>query len=273
MARDSGLRKPFAGVSAILGLLLVGPAVNLLFGCAGNNDWRTASREPAGLAPPAATHDEPIIQVYSARAFSWRGAFAVHTWIATKPQDADQYTIYEVTGWRGYRGQPALSIHRGVPDRYWYGAEPEIVAELTGDGTDDVIHRLDLAARSYPYRNTYTMWPGPNSNTFTAWIGREVPELRLDLPPTAIGKDWLDITQGQFIAMTPSNTGFQISVFGVLGLLAGLEEGIELNVAGLTLGIDPLDFAIKLPGFGRIGGGNGAAAAQTSGRGKDAAGG
>ena len=85
-----------------------------------------------------------------------------------------------------------------------------------------------------------------------------MPELRLDLPPTAIGKDWLDSADGQLIAAAPSNTGYQLSLFGLLGVLAGVEEGIEINVAGLTLGIDPLDLAIKLPGFGRVGGVNGA---------------
>jgi hypothetical protein len=35
------------------------------------------------------------------------------------------------------------------------------------------------------------MWPGPNSNSFTAWVGLEVPELELNLPFSAIGKDWM----------------------------------------------------------------------------------
>ncbi|MFP6757311.1 MAG: DUF3750 domain-containing protein, partial [Alphaproteobacteria bacterium] len=76
----------------------------------------------------------------------------------------------------------------------------------------------------------------------------------LDLPPTAIGKDWLDAGNGELFAETPSNTGYQVSLFGVLGLLIGVEEGIEINIAGLTVGIDPLDLALKLPGVGRIGG-------------------
>lgn len=264
MARKNGYKKPFASITALFGLLLVGPATNLLSGCAGNNDWRTASRESAGIAPPAAAYRDPVLQVYAARAFSWRGAFAVHTWIAAKPQGATQYTIYEVTGWRAYRGQSALSVHNGAPDRYWYGARPEIIASLTGDGVGDVIERLDVAAKRYPYRDAYTMWPGPNSNTFTAWIGREVPELRLDLPPTAIGKDWLDTANGQVVAKSPSNTGYQLSLFGVFGVLASIEEGLELNLVGLTLGIDPLDFALKLPGFGRIGGSNGASSASAA---------
>jgi hypothetical protein len=95
------------------------------------------------------------------------------------------------------------------------------------------------------------VWPGPNSNTFTAWIAREVPALGLDLPPTAVGKDWLGATT--FAARAPSGTGFQVSLYGLLGFTAAIEEGLELNLVGLTLGIDPLDLAVKLPGVGRLG--------------------
>src|SRR5690242_6091074 len=63
-------------------------------------DWRTASREPAGLAPDPATTPEAVVQVYSARAVSWRGWFGVHTWIAVKPAHAREFTVHEVMGWR-----------------------------------------------------------------------------------------------------------------------------------------------------------------------------
>ncbi|MBT3411826.1 MAG: DUF3750 domain-containing protein, partial [Halieaceae bacterium] len=45
----------------------------------------------------------PDAQVYSARAWSWRGYFGVHTWIAVKPTDAVEFTVYEVIGWRAWR--------------------------------------------------------------------------------------------------------------------------------------------------------------------------
>ena len=38
----------------------------------GGRDWRTASREPAGLAPDPATTQEAVVQVYAARAVRWR---------------------------------------------------------------------------------------------------------------------------------------------------------------------------------------------------------
>jgi hypothetical protein len=45
----------------------------------------------------------------------------------------------------------------------------------------------------------------------------------------------------------------QANLFGALGVLAGLEEGLELNVLGLTVGVDPNDLSLKLPLAGRIG--------------------
>lgn len=233
-------------------VLLAGPLAVLTAGKVAGGEWWAASREPAGIAPDPVGHPEAVVQIYVARAFSWRGAFGVHSWIAVKPSNARAYTIYEVIGWRVRRGQPALAIHNEAPDRYWYGNAPQVIAELRGSGTDDVIAKIDAAARSYPYQDRYSVWPGPNSNTFVAHVARQVPELRLDLPPTAIGKDWLDPARGEFIASTPSGTGYQISLFGLLGLMVAKEEGFEINLAGLTLGVDPLDLALKLPGFGRI---------------------
>ncbi|MEL0107116.1 MAG: DUF3750 domain-containing protein [Rhodospirillaceae bacterium] len=214
-------------------------------------DWRTASREPAGIAPDPAITQEAIVQVYGARAYSWRGTFGVHTWIAVKPTGAPAYTVYEVIGWRAYYDEPVLAISERAPDARWFGNVPEVFADLRGDGVDDVIKRIDKIARSYPYVNSYSVWPGPNSNTFTAFVARDIPELKLDLPPTAIGKDYL--TNGSVVSKSPSGTGFQFSLFGLLGVLAGVEEGVELNFLGLTFGLDPLDLSLKLPIVGRVG--------------------
>ena len=44
-----------------------------------------------------------------------------------------------------------------------------------------------------------------------------------------------------------------MSLYGLWGVLAAVEEGLEINVLGLTFGVDPLDLAVKLPMAGRIG--------------------
>jgi hypothetical protein len=216
----------------------------------GTGDWRAASRASVGLAPPAGTLREAIVQVYGARAVRWRGYFGVHTWVAVKSTGADAYTIYEVNGWRLRREGNSVMVSQRAPDARWFGSAPELIAEARGEGVDELIGRIEAAAASYPHAGTYRVWPGPNSNTFVAHLLREAPELRADLPSTAIGKDYLG---SSLVARTPSGTGYQFNVLGVLGLLVAIEEGIELNVLGLTFGVDPLDLSLKLPLAGRLG--------------------
>jgi len=215
-----------------------------------NSDWRTASREPVGLAPDAALHPGAVVQVYAARAFGWRGVFGVHSWVAVKPARAKAYTVYEVIGWKLRWDDTAVSIGERDADARWFGNAPELLAEKRGAEAEALIPRIDKAARSYPYGEEYSAWPGPNSNTFTAWVTREVPELRADLPPTAIGKDYLG---NSVFAAAPSGSGGQFSVVGVLGVTVSTVEGLELNLLGLTFGIDPWPPALKLPLLGRLG--------------------
>lgn len=215
------------------------------------SDWRTARRDSAGIAPSVA-RDEAGIQAYCARAFRWRGAFGVHCWLATKPTNDEHWTRFEVTGWRVMRGGQAVSVARGIPDGYWYGNTPKLIRELRGgEDVDVLIERLHAASRAYPHKDEYRIWPGPNSNTYVAYLGRTVPELSLDLPPTAIGKDYLP--QAGVIAHAPSGSGMQVSIAGLAGVLIAPQEGLELNVLGLTAGIDVWPPALKLPGIGRIG--------------------
>jgi hypothetical protein len=214
------------------------------------SDWRTASREPAGLAPDPATTPQAVVQVYSARAVSWRGWFGVHTWIAVKPSNAHEFTVHEVMGWRLQRTGTALVARNRPADGYWYGNRPELLGDIRGPGVDAIIQRIEAAAKEYPYPARYHVWPGPNSNTFTAFVLRKVPELRVDLPPTAIGKDYLG---WRSLNLTPSGTGGQVNLFGLLGVSAGLEEGLEVNLLGLNFGVDPKSVSIKLPIVGRIG--------------------
>ena len=213
--------------------------------------WFMARRDPTGLAPDPATTPEAVIQVYAARAVSWRGAFSVHTWIAVKPSGAPQFSRYEVIGFGVAGGAPAVRVDRTGPDNYWFGARPTVVFDRRGPECDALIERIRAAVASYPYPRFYRAWPGPNSNTFTAFVARAVPELGLDLPANALGKDYLP--GGGVLAAAPSGTGFQLSLFGAAGLLVALTEGLEVNLLGLTVGLDLRSPALKLPGLGRLG--------------------
>ena len=55
----------------------------------------------------------------------WRGAFGIHSWIVVKRSGAPQYTLYQVLGWRAYRGGRAVDVRPGaVPDGRWFGEFP-----------------------------------------------------------------------------------------------------------------------------------------------------
>jgi len=176
-----------------LGLLTVFVLVGLvLLNCSSSKDWRTASRASAGIAPDPAVTQEAVLQVYGARAWGWRGWLAIHTWIAAKRTGEAHYTVYDVVGWRGKRGAPVLRIAQDVPDRYWFGEEPKILKEHKGSGVDALIDEIDKAAAAYPWKTSYTVFPGPNSNTFVAWIAQQVPQLELELPFAAIGSGYVN---------------------------------------------------------------------------------
>jgi hypothetical protein len=184
-----------APVKRTLSVLALFPTLALLLtlaGCSAEGGWRTASREPAGLAPNPGISREAVLQVYAARAWGWRGWFASHTWIAAKRSDETAYTVYEVVGWRQHRGLPVLRIERDIPDRFWFGEKPRLLCDHRGDGVDALIEAVAAAAQRYPWKTRYRAFPGPNSNTFTAWIAREVPALELQLPFSAIGSGFLD---------------------------------------------------------------------------------
>jgi len=166
-------------------------------------DWRTASRESAGIAPSPREHPDAVVQVYAARALGWRGAFGVHTWISVKERGASAYRVYEVIGWRHYHGLPAVSISRRAPDGLWFGSKPVVLADLRGADAARAIEAIGAAAAGYPFADDYRVWPGPNSNTFTAYVVRRVPALRVHFPTTAVGKDYLP---SGVVAASPSGT-------------------------------------------------------------------
>ncbi len=215
------------------------------------DSWWDMRRDSSQQAPDPSTRDA-IVQVYAARAARWRGSFGVHTWIATKRSDENYYTRIEVIGYGTSYGRNAVRIRGGVPDGYWFNNKPDLLREVRGGASvDAMIDSIYAAADNYPYSHTYKVWPGPNSNTFMAYLGRAVPELKLELPSNAIGKDYLPTPS--VLAATPSGQGVQLNFSGYGGLLLGWEAGVELNILGLTAGIDFNRPAIKLPAVGRLG--------------------
>ena len=148
----------FPDTTASLGLSLLGLFVLpvLVRGSLGDGRggvrWYEACRDPTGLAPHPATTREAVIQVYAARAVSWRGVFSVHTWFAVKPTGAERFTRYELLGFGVANGTPAVRVNRTGPANYWFGARPQIILDRRGPGVDVMIEAIRAAVARYPDR-------------------------------------------------------------------------------------------------------------------------
>ncbi len=71
------------------------------------------------------------------------------------------------------------------------------------------------------------------------------------LPPDAVGRDYLP--EGRLVALDADGRDLHVTLFGLIGLSAGIRSGIELHILGLVAGLDLTNPGIKIPGFGRLG--------------------
>lgn len=209
--------------------------------------WSRANWSSAGLLSTPDASSPALIRIYSARTGRWRGVVAHHSWIVVKEEGAARYSRFDKVGW----GSP-IRNDGWEPDGRWFSNLPETIVAIDGEEAARLIPRIREAVASYPYRSPrdYRAWPGPNSNTFVAYIAGEVPELRTALPPTALGKDW--VPSSFFVGQTISGTGLRLSLAGYAGVSIGWVEGLEINLLGLVAGIDPRRLGIKLPGWGDL---------------------
>jgi len=210
-------------------------------------NWQDADWSSTGSLPPAADYKPARVLVFTGTTGSWKGVFAVHSWVVLKPAGATEWTRYDVVGW----GNP-VRMNGWPPDGLWYGNKPVAIVDVSGPAADELLPKIEQAVKDYRFANAgdYRIWPGPNSNSFTAAILRAVPELGVVLPPNAVGRDF---RPGFYAGQTDSRTGVELNLWGAVDIKIGWVEGLELNLLGLVAGIDVRHPAIKLPGYGRIG--------------------
>jgi Protein of unknown function (DUF3750) len=209
--------------------------------------WRNADWSSTGMLPPAAQYQPARVIVFTGTAGAWKGIFAVHSWVVFKRAGAQEWTRYDVVGW----GEPVRE-NNWPPDGRWYSNRPVAIADVSGAEAERLIPKIEAAVNQYRYAQygDYRIWPGPNSNSFTAAVLRAVPELGVQLPANAIGRDF---RPGVYAGRTDSGTGIELNLLGLADLKIGWVEGIEVNLLGLVAGLDLRHPGMKLPGFGRIG--------------------
>ena len=206
--------------------------------------WRNANWSSAGILPAAIADQQAKVYVFSARTGGIKGAFATHSWLVLKPKNASQYDRYDVVGW----GRPVRRNGYDA-DARWYSNIPKIETVIVGARAENLIPKIEQAIANYRWQNygDYTIWPGPNSNTFVASVIRAVDGFDARTPSTAVGRDYPD--HDNWFDYDPSGT-LRLSAGGYAGLVVGLDEGLELNFLGLVAGINPVNMEIKIPGFG-----------------------
>jgi hypothetical protein len=116
------------------------------------------------------------------------GAIAVHCWfVVFDDRGCHRWEVWQTKNVGGFC---IGHVHRDLkdPDAGVGGGPSRIVAEWTGEQAL-AISRILRNAEAYPYCQRYRLWPGPNSNTFVAWVLREAGiEQRLDR--RAIGRSF-----------------------------------------------------------------------------------
>jgi Protein of unknown function (DUF3750) len=101
------------------------------------------------------------------------GALAVHCWFVVT-NDAGRRERWEVWQTPDAGGTSVGHVHRDLkgPDEGVGGGPARTVAIWEGDAAVRVKKVLE-AIEAYPHCRVYRYWPGPNSNTFAAWVLRQ----------------------------------------------------------------------------------------------------
>lgn len=212
------------------------------------SSWSSADWSASGVLPKPGSVDGPAIFLMAARTGGLKGAFSVHCWIVIKRSENAGYDRYDKVGW----GLPVRK-NAYAPDGRWYSNAPEIIAKVTGPAATGLVSKAEAAIGSYPFsdRGDYAIWPGPNSNSFVAYVLRAIPEMGARMPPNAVGRDFAPGLAAVDIADDWSDV--HATLGGLFGFAAGLRSGFEVHVLGLVAGIDVARPALKIPAYGRIG--------------------
>jgi hypothetical protein len=181
----------------------------------------------------------------------WYTRFAEHVWV----EIADAQGRERIEWNRGFDAVVHTELDTNdltgdaTADERW-DRSVAVLARWTGGNAVALATRIRAVADDFPNAADYRAWPGPNYNTFIAWLAREA-SFGIELPANAVGKDYAG-----WLAAGVSTTGLGLHLdTAVLGVQAGLVEGVELHLLGLTAGVGLWPPSLKLPFLPAIPGG------------------
>lgn len=202
---------------------------------------------------------------------AWYTRFAHHSWIELRGKDGGWKRVEIIDEW----SPPRISAisETTVLEDYRWRRPVDVLEVLAGEAAQAAGERvLELARQNEEFGVShqrrqqakdsgvdpenlpmlgrgYHAWPGPNSNSFIAWIIENTPGLHAELDHNAVGKD---DTAPFRIGMTTSGYGVEADS-PYLGAGVGLRQGVEVRLIGLTFGIGLWPPAVKLPILPRLG--------------------
>jgi hypothetical protein len=205
-------------------------------------------RNPAKWTATTDSPDELVVQLRCSTVPDPLRLLVVHYWFAVFDPETGHPHRWEVWQQAGAGGTSWGHVYKDLMDvdADTGGGPTQIRAEWHGPEARALAQAL-VGSPVYPDREQYCAWPGPNSNTYVAWVLRRAG-VWADLEPRGIGKDYLGPAG---VAITAGGTGAQVET-SLLGLKVGVRDGIELHFLYFTLGLDALRPAVKTP-FGRLG--------------------
>lgn len=127
-------------------------------------------------------------------------SFAVHPWIVTTKNG--QSTRWEIIHreypgkerfgflYKNFYSDPKQGIKKhSLSNQYWHTTK---IGEISGGEESlaaSMFSFIENMSPNYPFQNNYTLFPGPNSNTYVAWVLKHFPEAKIQLPWNAFGKN------------------------------------------------------------------------------------
>jgi hypothetical protein len=114
------------------------------------------------------------------------GWIAAHYWFVLR--DGERCERWEVWQSKDAGGRSIGHLHCDLkpPEANVGGGPTQLVAEWRGDAA---LALMRAVSKTYPYCNSYRYWPGPNSNTYVAWVLRQAG-IEHPLDRLAVGKNY-----------------------------------------------------------------------------------
>lgn len=125
---------------------------------------------------------------------------ALHCWFVLADQEnkISRWEIWQKPGrcknsW-GHLHQNLFSAKEGIkllPVISLWKWSPRLLYYFDNSSASTLINTIRSTPECYPYRYVYKAFPGPNSNTFVKWVLNHLSDKNIELPISAIGRNWI----------------------------------------------------------------------------------